>query len=207
MLRNTQVSSTEDSSAFSKQDVDPEEAPQHLVTAFAAASSHESSRSTPVSWEFLSRRSQATLRKRIGIRDSSKCVFSGILGWEAAHLVRKINTNWVRCREVSRLRRSLLRSSFSVSNLYQDLVHITCTRAPLSRHSAEELQLIEGIYDPRVAVALQRGIHGAFDAERTLAPAVVSCVSAQHLLRKKLTLDISTPSTRRMTRSFWSFAN
>lgn len=94
-----------------------------------------------------------------------------------------------------------------MSELYQDLVHITCTRAPLSRHPVEELKLIEGIYDPRVAVALDRSIHGAFDVERSLAPAVVSCVFAQHLWRKELTLDTSTPSARRMTRSSWSLAN
>lgn len=86
------ASSTASSSALTVEAHDPEEAPDYLVTTFAASKKAELS--DEVTWQFLARGSEKMLRKRLFQRDGN-CVFTGFPEqWKAAHLVRKTNPNW-----------------------------------------------------------------------------------------------------------------
>lgn len=83
------------------------------------------------------------------------------------------------------------------------MVHITCTRSLLSSHPIAELKRIEGVYDPRAAVALFGSLRDSY-AESKLAPTVVRCSSTFTFAMPDLSLD-SLPSKGRPMLYSWTF--
>jgi hypothetical protein len=137
------------------------ECPDNLVSSFSDGLNP--------TWHCLAIGSQTTLRKRLPKRDGGQCIFTGDdKKVEAAHLVKQMHPFWVR------LPHSILDTG---TNLEQNLVHITCTRAHLSQLPTSLLQKVTGLFDPSVAASICQGLHGYYDGAGSIAFRVVSHIS------------------------------